>query len=162
MAEKPILSVVETLPNQSLKAYQTKIYEPEFWKPLIPLNTPIFENRSERSFYFEIDDEIRLNPTGTLNQSFQAQGTIDVVDHGMQDSKGQLWDIAIKVISPLASVNVRVRARDITESNAMKIGIFLQSIEYDRSLLKGVGHEAVLFAIRLYLRETIKKAGKLL
>ncbi|MHA1674550.1 MAG: hypothetical protein ACTSYI_13105 [Promethearchaeota archaeon] len=164
MVEKPIISVVETIPHQSLKEYSSKIYDPEFWKPLIPLRTPVFDKSSERSFYFEIDDNIRLNPTGTLNQSFQAQGTIDVVDHGEQDSKGQLWDITIEVISPIASVKARVRARDIVDSdsvNAMKIGIYIQAIEYDRSLLKGVGPEAVLFAIRIYLREAIKKAGNL-
>ncbi|MHA1612204.1 MAG: hypothetical protein ACTSYU_09165 [Promethearchaeota archaeon] len=161
MTEKSLLSVVETLPNQSLETYKSKIYEPEFWIPLIPLNTPIFEKRNEKSFYFEIDDEIQLEPTGTLNQSFQAQGTIEVVDHGVQDSKGQLWEINFNVISPIASVKARVRARDITDQKALKIGIYIQSINYDLSLLKGVGPEAILFAIRIYLRETIKKAGKM-
>ena len=78
MVEKPIISVVETIPHQSLKDYSSKIYDPEFWKPLIPLRTPVFDKSSERSFYFEIDDNIRLNPTGTINQSFHPNDAVMV------------------------------------------------------------------------------------
>ena len=162
MTEKPLLSVVEVLPNQNLAKYQAKIYDPEFWKPLIPLNTPIFKSTAELNFEFEIDDKIILDPTGTLFQKFNAKGEIIVEDKGTPDHHGKLWNMKIVLNSPPATVYVRIRARDLSDRNALKIGIFILSIEHDQYLQGTITLDAILFAIRLYLRELIKKANTLL
>lgn len=162
MDGKPLLAVVETLKNQSLEKYAELLYDPNFWKPLIPVNAPVFEKSSKNSFLFSIDDYIRLDPFGNLKPHFQAEGKIDVIDKGEPNSKGHLWEISVNLENPPASIKVRVRARDLVEEQALKIGIFVQSMLYDPTLLNGIGQEAILFAIRLYLRELIQKAGKML
>lgn len=162
MGEKPLLSVVEIIPNQNLAKYQTKIYDPEFWKPLIPLNTPVFEKPQKNVFKFEIADKIKLDPSGSLFQTFHAEGEILIDDMGVPDHRGQLWKLKIRLKSPSANVLVRIRARDLPDKNALKIGIFILSIEHEEPLPALISFDAVLFAIRLYLRELITKANSLL
>ncbi|MCF2139838.1 MAG: hypothetical protein K9W44_07280 [Candidatus Lokiarchaeota archaeon] len=162
MADKSILSVVETLSNQSLEKYQKLIYNADFWRPLIPLKTPVFQKTSEFTFEFEIDDDIKLEPTGNLTRHFHAKGKINVEDCGVQDHRGSLWIVRIYLINPEVQVVARVRAKDLTDKKALKIGIFILSIDYNTSIKENIAFDAVLFAIRLYLRELIQKASSLL
>ena len=108
---------------------------------------------------FEIDDEIKLEPTGLLSQHYHAVGNIEVQDHGEQGPKGYLWELHITVQNPIAKVNTRVRAKK--GEKGLKVGIFIQSLEFDAGLLDTIpgGRDAILFAIRLYIRQLLQNVA---
>jgi len=154
----PILTVVELLKNQNLSKYSEKIKEVEFWKKMIPLKLKKFEKTGEFGFSFEIDDSITLDPTGYIVRNYRAEGTISVNDNGLQGSKGNLWEVKITITKPQAHVFARVRGRDVDDS--LKVGIFVMDIQFDNSLLDGFGRDAILFAIRVKLRDMLIKAAQ--
>jgi hypothetical protein len=154
---KPVLTVVEELLGQQLIYDPDLIYTTEFWRPFIPFkNILCFEKTGDREFIFEIEEEVKLEPTGLITTQYHANGTIEVQDHGEQGSKGYLWELHIDVQSPAAKVLTRVRARP--SKNALKVGIFIQSLEFDVGLLDVIpgGRDAVLFAIRVYIRQLLQ------
>ncbi len=154
----PILTIVEQLKNQNLSEYSNQIKETEFWKKLIPLKLKKFEKTGDFEFEFEVDDSISLGPTGYIVRDFKAEGTISVIDKGLQGSKGNLWEVKITITQPQAHVFARVRGRDV--DNYLKIGIFVMDIQFDNSLLDGFGRDGILFAIRVKLRDLLQKAAK--
>lgn len=154
----PILTVVEHLKNQNLSKYSDQIYDIDFWKPMIPLKLKRFDKTGPFSFAFEVDDMISLDPTGYLIREFKVKGTILVIDQGMQGSKGNLWEIYIETLEPKTHVFARVRAKDVNDY--LKIGIFVQKIEFNNDLLDGFGRDGILFAVRVKLREILKKAER--
>ena len=153
---KPLLTVVEELSGQELIYDPDLIYTTAFWRPFIPLHLPRFEKTGEREFVFEIDDEVKLEPSGLLSQHYHAIGTIEVEDHGEQGSKGYLWELHIRVQNPIVQVHTRVRAKK--GEKGLKVGIFVHSLEFDAGLLDTIpgGRDAVLFAIRLYIRQLLQ------
>ncbi|UYP45113.1 hypothetical protein NEF87_001398 [Candidatus Lokiarchaeum ossiferum] len=160
-ASKPLLSVVDEIQNQVLANYADKIFETEFWKPLIPIKAKMFEKLNTTGFQFEIDDDIILDSSGLLKRHFFAKGTIHVEEKENIVSNGKIWDVEISLNEPLAIVKVRIRARDIVEKKKLKIGIFIQTMDFDNNLLDGVGRDAILFAIRFYIRKAIQIAAKI-
>ncbi len=154
----PILTIVELLKNQNLSKYSELIKETDFWKPLIPLKVKKFEKTGDFDFSFEIDDSISLDPTGYIVRNYKAEGTISVIDKGLQGSKGNLWEVEIKIIRPQAHVFARVRGRDVDKS--LKIGIFVMDIQFDNSLMDGFGRDGILFAVRVKLRDLLQKAAQ--
>jgi len=154
----PILTIVELLKNQNLSKYSELIKETDFWKPMIPLKLKKFEKKGDFEFSFEIDDSISLDPTGYIVRNYKAEGTISVIDKGLQGSKGNLWEVEIKIIQPQAHVFARVRGRDV--DNSLKVGIFVMDIQFNNSLLDGFGRDGILFAIRVKLRDMLLKAAQ--
>jgi len=154
----PILTIVELLKNQNLSKYSELIKETDFWKPLIPLKLKKFEKTGDFDFSFEIDDKITLDPTGYIVRNYKAEGTISVIDKGLQGSKGNLWEVEIKIIRPQAHVLARVRGRDV--DNSLKVGIFVMDIQFDNSLMDGFGRDGILFAVRVKLRDLLQKAAQ--
>ncbi len=152
----PILTIVELLNNQNLSEYSNQIKETKFWKKLIPLKLKKFEKTGEFDFSFEIDDTITLDPTGYIVRDYKAEGTISVIDKGLQSSKGKLWEVKITITNPKAQVMARVRGRDV--DNSLKVGIFVLDIQFDNSLLDGFGRDGILFAIRVKLRDLLLRA----
>jgi hypothetical protein len=153
---KSILSVVETIPGQQLNLDEDEIYNPNFWHPYIPINTPSLQKLDDQRFYFEIDDEIKLDPMGTLTTRYQGSGEMKVDFLGFQEGKGGLWHLEIHTQDPKAYVTGNIRAKNIPTEDGLKIGIFLHRIDFDDALLDGYGRDAVMFAIRLYLRKLIQ------
>ena len=154
----PILTIVEHLKNQNLSKYSKLIKETDFWKPMIPVKLKKFEKTGEFEFSFEIDDKISLDPTGYIVRDYKAEGTISVIDKGLQGSKGNLWEVKITITNPKAYVFARVRGRDVNTS--LKVGIFVMDIQFDNSLLDGFGRDGILFAIRVKLRDLLQKAAQ--
>ena len=154
----PILTVVELLKNQNLSKYSKQIKETDFWKPMIPVKLKKFEKTGEFEFEFEVDDSISLDPTGYIVRDFKTKGNIFVTDNGIQGSKGNLWEVKITLTQPQAYVFARVRGRDI--DNSLKVGIFVRNIQFDNSLLDGFGRDGILFAIRVKLRDLLRKAAQ--
>ena len=153
---KPVLTVVEEILGQELIYDPALIYTTEFWRPFIPLNLLRFEKTTgDREFLFEIEEEVKLEPTGIITTKYHATGTIEVQDHGEQGTKGYLWTLHINVQDPPAKVQTRVRARPT--KNALKVGIFIQSLEFDAGLIDTIpgGRDAILFAIRVYIRQLL-------
>ena len=157
---KPVLTIVEELPGQLIYDPAT-IYTTEFWRPFIPLHLLRFEKTGDREFVFKIDEQVKLDPAGLLTTRYQASGTIEVQDHGDQGSKGYFWELYINVHSPAAKVFTRVRARELPPKQGeqvLKIGIFIQSLDFDAGLLDTIpgGRDAILFAIRVYIRQFLQ------
>jgi len=155
-----ILSVVEAIPLGSLAFFKAKVADTKFWQGLIPLKTPVFDQIAPDITRFEIDDTIRLDAAGFLQQPLLAKGQISITDYGMQGAKGNLWSVKIDVLDPPATITARIRARELAPDKALKVGIFVEQFQFDHRLLQGIGYDAVLFAVRLYLREGIARAGK--
>ncbi|MHA1746973.1 MAG: hypothetical protein ACTSWW_13305 [Promethearchaeota archaeon] len=154
---KPVLTVVEELLGQELIYEPNLIYTTEFWRPFIPFKNILhFEKTGDREFLFEIEEEVKLEPTGLMTTHYHANGTIEVQDYGEQATKGNLWELQINVQDPPAKVLTRVRARPT--KNALKVGIFIQSLEFDAGLLDTIpgGRDAILFAIRVYVRQLLQ------
>ena len=152
MSSKPkaILTVVESLQGQKLNLNEEEIYNPDFWRPYLPINASKFQKINENTFEFEINDQIQLDPTGTLNIKYFASGTFQFDLLEVTEEKGGRWAFQIHVNDPLADVSGIIRARNLDET--LKIGIFIYTLEFDESSLIGYGTGAVMFAIRLYLR----------
>jgi hypothetical protein len=166
MTESPaLLTVVEFLPGHTLSKYIARIYDVDFWKPLLPLHMPIFEKISPTSFKFQVDDQVILDPTGYLSREFRGEGTIEVTDLGEQGEKGYLWQVKITLIldemTTLTNVLARVRARDDPSNHSLKVGIFLFKLDYPPNLQNSLSQDAIFFGIRVYLRQLLQKAAKL-
>ncbi|QEE17697.1 hypothetical protein DSAG12_03535 [Promethearchaeum syntrophicum] len=154
----PILTIVELLKNQNLSKYSNQIKETDFWKKIIPLKLKKFEKTGDFEFIFEVDDSISLDPSSYIVRDFKTAGIISVTDKGMQRSKGNLWEVKITLTQPQAFVFARVRGRDV--ENSLKVGIFVMEIQFDHSLLDGFGRDGILFAVRVKLRDLLKKAAQ--
>ncbi len=162
MAESPtLLTVVEHLPGHTLAKYITRIYDADFWKPLLPLRTPIFEKISPTSFHFRVDDQVILDPTGYLSSEFRGEGTIYVKDLGDQGEKGYLWEVKITLtlndLTTPTNILARVRARDDPGLQSLKLGIFVFELDYPHNLRNSLNQDTIFFGIRVYLREFLNK-----
>jgi hypothetical protein len=151
---KAILTVVESLQGQKLNLNEDEIYNPDFWKPFLPIKLSKFQKMNENTFNFEINDQIQLDPTGTLNTKYSASGTFQFDFLEVSEERGGRWAFQIHVNDPLADVSGIIRARNLAES--LKIGIFIYSLKFDESSLIGYGTNAIMFAIRLYLRKMLQ------
>lgn len=160
-SSKPLLAVVDKLENQCLANYADRIYETEFWRPLLPIKAKMFEKVNPTEFQFEIDDDIILDSAGLLKRHFYAKGTIQVEETSNLGPKGKIWNVEIFLNEPIANVKVRIRARDLVEEKKLKMGIFIQTMVFDDNLLDGVGRDAILFAVRFYIRKAIHTAAKI-
>ncbi|MHA1583745.1 MAG: hypothetical protein ACTSWL_00695 [Promethearchaeota archaeon] len=154
-----ILSIVEEIQRQQLILDPEEIYNPKFWLPIIPLKVKRFERIAPFEFEFAIDDDIQLDATGLLTTRYISEGIMNIDYKGEQKSKDHLWILDINVKSPEAKVLVNVRARNLKSKNAIKMGIFIQKLEFSDTLLDGFGRDAVMFAIRVYIRNLLRAAG---
>ncbi len=158
---KPLLSVIEELENQKLEDFLPHIFEEDFWTPLFPIRMNYFKKSGDQDFEFEVDDNINLDKAGLIVRHLKASGKIHIEDLGIQNKKGNLWEISIKMEEPDAFIKVRIRARNIGSGNTLKIGIFLIECKFNENLLDGFGKDAVFFAIRINLRKSIQKSIEL-
>jgi hypothetical protein len=99
-----------------------------------------------------------LDLTGLLKVDFKSEGIIKVIDSGNQGEKGYLWDIFVDVLEPKAKVEARIRAKNLKDS--MKVGVYVYKLDFDQSLLKGMGRDVVIFASRFKIRELFDKIQK--
>ena len=148
---KLIFSVVDELKGLQVSDFLDKIYEPEFWLPLLSLQSKKIEKTAPFQFKYEIQDEIQLDLTGLLKVDFKSEGTIKVIDSGIQEEQGYLWDLYIDVLEPKAKVEARIRAKDL--KNSMKVGVYVYKLDFDHALLEGMGRDVVIFASRFKIRE---------
>ncbi len=160
MAQKPIFSVVEELKGISLNDFIDRVYDPGFWIPFIPLSTKEITKTDKFTFEYKVGDTIYMDPTKTLKYDFESNGTILVHDEGDQGDKGKLWKLDVDVKHPASQISVNIRAKDTDKG--LKTGFFIYKLEYDLGALKDFpfGHDAIIFAGRLKLRELIQKFGK--
>lgn len=152
-----VLSVVEELKGIKVADFMDRMYEPEFWYPLLPLKQKFIEKVEPFKFQFKMQDSVPLDITGTFKYDILAEGSIDVIEHGFQgDEKGYLWELKVEVTKPEAYAEVKVRARDTKDS--MKVGIYVYKWEFDLGKLDSrIGKDAVYFAGRFKIRETLEK-----
>ena len=148
---KLIFSVVDELKGLQVSDFLDKIYEPEFWLPLLSLQSKKIEKMAPFQFKYEIQDKIPLDLTGLLTVDFKSKGIIKVIESENQGEKGYLWDLFIDVSEPKAKVEARIRTKDL--KNSMKVGVYVYKLDFDHSLLEGMGREVVIFASRFKIRE---------
>lgn len=153
-----IFSVVDEFKGFQVSDFLDKIYEPEFWLPFLSLQSKEIEKTAPFQFKFKIQDNVPLDLTGLLKVDFKSEGTIKVIDSGIQDEKGYLWDIFVDVLEPKAKVEARIRAKNLNKS--MKVGVYVYKLDFDQALLKGMGREVVIFASRFKIRELFDKIQK--
>jgi hypothetical protein len=154
---EPILTVVEELKGIQLRHF-SRMYDPDFWLPYIPLKNKKIELKGDKIFAFEVGDRVSLDPLNTIVKDFTAKGTMNVKEMGKQGDKGNLWEITAEIMDPQVNIEVRLRAKDLP--NALKIGIFLTKLEFDLGLLDGLGKDAILFAARVKIRDMLQELQK--
>jgi hypothetical protein len=159
MSDEPILTIVEELKGRQFKDYSSRMYDPNFWLPMIPLKNKQIDVISLKTKYaFSVHDVIELDPLGTLKKELNANGTLEVFDRGQDGTKGMLWEMILLSPNLKAEVHVRLRVKDIPD--AIKIGLFITKLEYDQSLTMGFGRDAILFATRVKLRVFLQEVQK--
>jgi len=156
---EPILTVVEELKGFSMRALASRMYDPSFWLPYIPLAKKSFIQIHPKQYAFEIGDRFALDPLNTIVQDFQAKGTLSVQEGEPQGEKGSLWDLHFSIPEPQVLVQVRIRAKDLP--NGIKVGIYVTQLKYDLGLLHGVGQDAILFAARVKIRDFLMNMQKM-
>ena len=155
---KLIFSVVDEFNGFQVSDFLDKIYNPEFWLPFLSLQSKKIEKIAPFQFKYKIQDNIPLDLTGLLKVDFKSEGTIKVIDSGIQGEKGYLWDIFVDVLEPKANVEARIRAKNL--NNSMKVGVYVYKLDFDQSLLKGMGRDVIIFASRFKIRELFDKIQK--
>ncbi len=154
IGEKPILSVIESIPDRSLDLHDTQIYDPSFWLPYLPLKAKSFLKTDISSYSFHIQDTIILDPTETLKTDYDAKGTLDVHFDENYSKAGAKWTFHINIEDPNALVSGSILAKN--NGSALKIGIFIYQLDSTAPQFYQFGQDAIFFAIRWYLRKLLR------
>ena len=154
---KPILTVVEELKGLQIEDFND-MYNPDFWLPFIPMRDKKLDLIADKTYHFKVVDTIKLDPLGAITKDFIGVGQVANTSHEDQGTKGQLWVLNFSLEKPLSKVEVRIRARNLP--GALKVGIFVQKLEFDNNLLQGFGLDGVLFAARVKIRDLTRDIHK--
>ncbi|MHA1109763.1 MAG: hypothetical protein ACTSRE_01580 [Promethearchaeota archaeon] len=154
MSDDLLLSVVEELKDIHSFQFIDRIYDPEFWLDFIPFRQKMAGKTSDTHFSYEFEDTFILDPTGTLKYDLHSKGEIDILEDS-QSEKGRFWKLKVTSKEPKADALVNVRLKD--SHDGIKVGFYVYELHLDlrKSNSLGFGREAVLFATRTALRNSI-------
>ncbi len=101
-----------------------------------------------------MQDTITFDPAGLTKMNLLVRGDLIFEYKGKDGDKGHLYDLYVRNNNYVNKMDARLRIK--SEGTNLKVGVFLQSIEFGSGLLdRGLDKNAIIIAIKIKIKNLL-------
>ncbi|OLS13834.1 MAG: hypothetical protein RBG13Loki_2511 [Promethearchaeota archaeon CR_4] len=148
-----IFSLLEYFP-MNFDEFEKAIFNAKVWEKIAPVEKISANFTAPNVLSSEMQDTITFDPTGLTKVNLLVKGDLIFEYKGVDGDKGHLYDLNVRNNNYVNKMDARLRVK--SEGSTLKVGVFLQSIEFNSTLFdRGFGREAILVGIKLKLKNLL-------
>ncbi len=153
MKSTNLFSLVEYFP-MSFEEFEKAIFDAEVWEKISPVEKISANFSAPNVLFSEMQDTITFDPAGLTKINLIVHGDLIFEYKGVDGDKGHLYEMYVRNNNYVNNMDARLRVK--SEGANLKVGIFLQSIEFGSGLLdRGLGRDALIVAIKLKIKNLL-------
>ena len=153
MKTSNLFSLLEYLP-MSFDEFEKVLFDAKVWEKIAPVEKISANFSAPNVLSSEIQDSISLDPAGLTKINLTVRGDLIFEYKGVDGDKGYLYELYVRNNNYVNKMDARLRVKN--EGSMLKVGIFLQSIEFGSALLdRGLGRDALIVAIKLKIKNLL-------
>ncbi len=148
-----LFSLLEYFP-MSFEEFEKAIFDAKVWEKIAPVEKISANFSAPNVLFSEMQDTITFDPAGLTKINLLVRGDLIFEYKGVDGDKGHLYELYVRNNNYVNKMDGRLRVK--AEGSNLKVGVFLQSIEFTSGLLdRGLGREALIIAIKLKIKNLL-------
>jgi hypothetical protein len=148
-----LFSLLEYFP-MSYDEFEKAIFDAKVWEKIAPVEKITAKFTSPNVLFSEMQDTITFDPTGLTKINLVVRGDLIFEYKGVDGDKGHLYELNVRNNNYVNKLDARLRVK--SEGPQLKVGVFLQGIEFNSTLFdRGFGRNAIMVAIKLKIKNLL-------
>jgi len=148
-----IFSLLEYFP-MGYEEFEKAIFDAKVWEKIAPVEKITANFTSPNVLFSEMQDTITFDPAGLTKINLLVRGDLIFEYKGIDGDKGHLYEFYVRNNNYVNKMDARLRVK--SEGSQLKVGVFLQSIEFNSAMFdRGFGRDALIVAIKLKIKNLL-------
>jgi hypothetical protein len=148
-----LFSLLEYFP-MSFDEFEKALFDAKVWEKIAPVERISANFSAPNVLFSEMQDTITFDPAGLTKMNLLVRGDLIFEYKGVDGDKGHLYELYVRNNNYVNKMDAHLRVK--SEGTNLKVGVFLQSIEFGSALLsRGLGKNAIIVAIKLKIKNLL-------